>query len=80
MSLLSQFNQKCGAAPFSFEQKTVRKIGLGYVFKFGKYKGFSVIELLTSSDGREYLKHLYERGDITFTKKDDSKLRSLLCL
>ena len=76
MSLYDRFVKDCGAAPFSFETTPTRQVGLGYVFKFGKYKGQSIIEVLAKD--KRYVRMLLENGDISFTKKDEPKLRKVL--
>lgn len=74
--MFDRFTKQCGAAPFKYDVKPVRKIGLNYIFKFGKYKGMSLIEVLMVD--KEYIKNILENGEIEFTKKDDKKIRNLL--
>ena len=76
MSLYDKFVKDCGAAPFSFEASPTRKIGLNYVFKFGRYKGESLVEVLAKDKG--YVRRLLEDGDISFTKKDETRLRKVM--
>ena len=76
MSLYDKFVKDCGAAPFSFEASPTRKIGLNYVFKFGRCKGESLVEVLAKDKG--YVRRLLEDGDISFTKKDEPRLRKVL--
>lgn len=76
MSLFEKFNRECGSSPFSFDIPSVRKVGLNYTFKFGKYKGMDLIDILIKD--KEYIKYIFERGDITFTKKDEDKIRKIL--
>ena len=76
MSLYDKFVKDCGAAPFSFEASPTRKIGLNYVLKFGRYKGESLVEVLAKDKG--YVRRLLEDGDISFTKKDEPRLRKVL--
>lgn len=76
MSLYDRFCRECGSSPFSFELPTIRKVGLNYVFKFGKYKGMELVDIILKDKG--YVKYIFERGDITFTKKDEDKLRKIL--
>lgn len=76
MSLYDKFVRDCGSAPFSFETSPTRKVGLNYIFKFGRYKGESLIEVLAKDKG--YVRRLFENGDISFTKKDEPRLRKVL--
>lgn len=76
MSMYERFIKDCGAAPFSFELTPVRKVGANYIFKYGKYKGKSILEVIMLD--KKYVKNMLESGDIAFTKKDDVMLRKVL--
>lgn len=76
MSLLDIFNNECGQKRFTFTKQPAKKVGLKYKFKFGKYKGFDMMDVLCKD--KMYVKYLHEAGIIEFTKKDDTKLRSII--
>ena len=76
MSMYDRFIKDCGSAPFSFQTKPTRKVGMNYIFKFGKYKGQSILEVIMKD--KKYVRYLLEEGDISFTKKDEDKLRKVL--
>lgn len=76
MSMYDRFVRDCGAAPFSFEASPTIKVGANYVFKWGKYKGDTLLEVLAKD--KAYVRRLLEEGSLKFTKKDDEKLRKVL--
>jgi len=76
MSLYDKFIKDCGSAPFSFKAAPTIKVGANYTFKWGKYKGMSLVEVLTID--RNYVKRMVEEGSLKFTKKDDARLRKVL--
>lgn len=75
-NLLDKFERDNGLAKVKFSVGNARRVGLSYVFKFGKYKGMSLVDVLTSD--RDYVRFLLENGNIEFTKKDDAKIRKIL--
>lgn len=76
MSLYNDFIKKCGVKKIVFQLPKCRKVGLHYTFKFGKYKGAKLIEILATD--RDYIKKLFENGDIEFTKKDEKFIKGVL--
>lgn len=74
--LIDKFTKECGTAKFTFKLDSPRKIGSKYVFKFGKYKGMSLIDVLIAD--KNYVKYLYESEKITFTKKDEVMLKGII--
>lgn len=76
MSLYDKFVADCGGAKFTFTLDAPRKVGCNYLFKFGKYKGMSLFNVLLID--KDYIKYLLETEKITFTKKDDAKLRGII--
>ena len=74
--LYDKFVTDCGGAKFTFTLEAPRKVGANYVFKFGRYKGMSLFNVLLAD--KDYIKYLLETEKITFTKKDNDKLRSII--
>ena len=74
--LYDRFIRECGMGKFTFQTETPRRVGLKYVFKFGKYKGMSLFDVLLVD--KDYLKYLHENNQISFTKKDKDKLMGVL--
>ena len=74
--LYDKFVTDCGGAKFTFTLEAPRKVGANYIFKFGRYKGMSLFNVLLAD--KDYIKYLLETEKITFTKKDNDKLRSII--
>ncbi len=76
MSLHELFISKCGKPPFTFNVMPTRKVGLNYIFKFGKHKGKTFLDVMLSD--KQYIRWLYNNGDIEFTKKDEKTIMEML--
>lgn len=74
--LYDKFIQDCGLAKFTFTLDAPRKVGMKYVFKFGKYKGMRLFDVLIKD--KDYIKFLYESNQISFTKKDEANLKGII--
>lgn len=74
--LYDKFVSDCGGAKFTFTLEAPRRVGANYLFKFGKYKGMTLFNVLLRD--KDYIRYLLETEKITFTKKDDKILRSII--
>lgn len=74
--LYDRFVKDCGLAKFTFQIEAPRKVGLKYVFRFGKYKGQKLFDVLLFD--KEYIRFLYESNQISFTKKDEANLKGII--
>lgn len=77
MSLYDKFIKVCGTAPLCLSvSQPSRKVGMNYVFKYGKYKGKGLLEVILID--KQYIINLLETGDITLIKKDEAQIRKVL--
>lgn len=74
--MYDRFVADCGGAKFTFQLEAPRKVGCNYTFRFGRYKGETLFSVLIKD--KDYIKYLLETEKITFTKKDDAKLRGII--